>query len=125
MKNLQKKSFVNESDQSDDALAELLTLTMEVNQWGTTVYQNQQGQTHRVHGPAVTQEDGSEFWFQHDLLHRIDGPAVVSSNGTKKWYRNDELHRTDGPAVIWYESTKFWFLDGKQLTEEEFHERIR
>ena len=65
---------MNESNHSDDALAELLSLTVEVNQWGATIYRNQQGRIHRVHGPAVIWA-GGKSWYQNGLHHRTDVPA--------------------------------------------------
>ena len=56
---------MNESNLSDDALAELMTLTVEVDEDGTIIYRNQQGQAHRVHGPAVIFSNGDQFWYQH------------------------------------------------------------
>ena len=93
---------MNETNLSDDALAELLTLTVEVNRWGTTIYCNHLGQKHRVHGPAIIYPGGEKRWYQHDRLHREDGPAIEWGDG-----RND------------------WLLNGEYLTEEQFNERIK
>ena len=78
--------MMNESNPSDDALAELLSLTVEVNQWGATIYRNQQGRLHRVHGPAVIWAGGSKSWYQNGLHHRTDGPAIHSESFTEKEY---------------------------------------
>ena len=93
---------MNNSSLSDDALAELLTLTMEVGSHGTTTYRNHLGQKHRVHGPAIIYPGGEKRWYQHDRLHREDGPAIEWGDG-----RND------------------WLLNGEYLTEEQFNERIK
>ena len=93
---------MNESNPSDAALAELLSLTMEVNDNGATIYRNQHGHCHRIHGPAV-------IW----------------ADGDCEWYQNDLLHRTDGPALTWPDGDKYWYLNGRKLTEEECNERIR
>ena len=88
---------------SDDALAELLTLTVEVDWWGATVYRNHLGQIHRVHGPAV-------IW----------------PYGSKDWYLDGKRHRTDGPAIVWPNGAlSRWYLDDEHLTEQEFNERIK
>ena len=29
-------------------------------------------------------------WYQNGQLHRLDGPAIECSNGDKEWYLNDE-----------------------------------
>ena len=52
---------------SSDALAELLTLTLTVDEFGTRIYRNSVG-----------------------LLHRIHGPAIEWANGTRRWYLNGE-----------------------------------
>ena len=87
---------------SSDALAELLTLTLEVDEFGTRIYRNSVG-----------------------LLHRIHGPALECANVAKYWYLNDRPHRTTGPAVEWADGDKSWYLDGEQLTEREFHDRLK
>ena len=51
-------------DESDEILAELLTLTCVVDELGTIRYLNSEGQLHRVHGPAVICKDGRKRWFQ-------------------------------------------------------------
>ena len=53
--------------EQSDAIAELLTLTVEVNKQGTRIYRNSVG-----------------------LLHRIHGPAIELANGTRRWYLNGE-----------------------------------
>ncbi len=86
---------------SDDELAELLTLTLTVDQWGTRRYRNSQDELHRQHGPAVEWVDGTRRWWLNGQRHRIDGPAIECESGHREWY-----------------------LDGEQLTEREFHERF-
>ena len=94
---------MNESNLSDASLAELLTLTVEVNQRGNIRYRNHLGQMHRVHGPAVITLSGTRYWYQNNQLHRIHGPAIETE--------------TDG--------YKRWFLNGEHLTEEEWNERVK
>lgn len=36
------------------------------------------------------------------------------------WYRENILHKEDGPAIEWADGTRAFFLNGNQLTEEEF-----
>ena len=93
---------MNESNQSSEALAELLTLTVETDCWESTVYRNQLGQ-----------------------IHRALGPAVISASGEEEWYRNGQRHRTDGPAVNLSNGYKSWYLYDHRLTEEEFNERVK
>ena len=110
-------------DESDESLAELLTLTRVV--WsGFTIYTNSAGQRHRRHGPAVIYPCGSKFWFQNGLHHRSDGPAEIHPDGTEHWYLHGNRHRVDGPAVIHPGGRVFWWLRGQQLTESEWKRRV-
>ena len=61
---------------SSDALAELLTLTLTVDQWGTRTYRNSSDQLHRRYGPAVECLNGTKVWYLNDQIHRIDGTAL-------------------------------------------------
>lgn len=63
-------------------------------------------------------------WYLNGELHREDGPAVTTVEGDCWYMRNGLIHREDGPAVTYSFGTMFWFLDGEQLTEEEFNEKM-
>jgi len=58
------------------------------------------GQSHRLDGPAIEYEDGSKYWFVNGKRHRIDGPAFECTDGSKVWFVNGKMHRIDGPAVV-------------------------
>lgn len=60
-------------------------------------------------------------WYLNDLLHREDGPAIEAI-GYDEWYQHGLLHREDGPAVESWLGEKLWFLNGSELTEEEFNQ---
>jgi hypothetical protein len=50
----------------------------------------------------------------------------ITELGSKLYYKDramEILHRTDGPAFEWYDGDKYWYLDGKEVTEEEFKRR--
>jgi len=64
-------------------------------------------------------------WHQNGQLHRIDGPAVEYVNGNKYWYQNGKFHRVDGPAVERADGGKVWYIDGHYLAEEEFNARTK
>ena len=64
--------------------------------------------------------NGIKYWYQNGQLHRVDGPAIEYSNGTKYWYQNGQLHRVDGPAIEYSDGSKKWYIEGNELTEEEF-----
>jgi hypothetical protein len=86
-------------------------------------YQN--GELHRLDGPAIEYIDGHKEWYQNGKLHRLDGPAIEhAKGGNKYWYQNDKLHRLDGPAVEYSNGVKWWFIEGTRYTEEEFNKKI-
>ena len=91
----------SEPGMSDAELAELLTLTVEVDEY-VTYYQNHLGQ-----------------------LHRTLGPAAIYWDGTKEWYQNGKPHRTGGPAYVSSFGFDEWWLDGDELTEEQWNERVK
>jgi starvation-inducible outer membrane lipoprotein len=30
--------------------------------------------------------DGTQEWYQNGQLHRVDGPAVIGADGARMWY---------------------------------------
>ena len=70
---------------TDEAVAELLTLTCTVSDSGAIRWFNSAGLLHRVHGPALIHR----YWMQNGMRHRADGPAVIWYDGTVNWYWND------------------------------------
>ena len=113
-----------QANETDDALAEILTLTREVDDWGTIRYRNSAGQLHRIHGPAMTLPDGSEIWLHTSRLHREGGPADTWPDGSEYWYHLGDRHRVDGPAVIYPDGDCQWWLNGQQLTEYEWRDQV-
>ena len=89
-----------------------------------TKYWYQNGQLHRISGPAIEYANGTKKWYQYGKLHREGGPAVEYSNGGKVWYVNGKRHRMDGPAVESVDGHKSWWINGNKLTEKEFKEAI-
>lgn len=62
-------------------------------------HRNENGELHRVDGPAVERPNGYRAWWLNGELHRVDGPAIEYADGTRAWWVDGNLHRTDGPAV--------------------------
>lgn len=75
---------------------------------------------HRLDGPAIELVNGSKAWLHNGLCHQTDGPAVEWADGTKKWYRTGRLHREDGPAVKRANGTREYWIDGIELSYNEF-----
>src|ERR1022692_3853914 len=76
------------------------------------------GDLHRVDGPAVEYQDGSEEWFLNGKHHREGGPAISYMDGTKVWRRHGELHRVGGPAMTYSDGKKTWWVDGERHRED-------
>jgi hypothetical protein len=65
-------------------------------------------------------DDGTRKWYQNGERHRVDGPAYEGASGTREWWLNGKLHRVDGPAYEGASGTREWWLNGKCLTEQQF-----
>ena len=93
---------------------------------GDIYYLNNNKAIHRIGGPAVIHRNGDYSWQINEKFHRVDGPAVrfTDENGNVKflWYVNDMLHRVDGPAIEWSDGHKEWYVNGKEMTEEQFNQ---
>ena len=74
---------------TDEAVAELLTLTCTVSDSSAIRWFNSAGLLHRTHGPAIIHTNGTRYWMQKGVRHRADGPAVIWYDGTVNWYWND------------------------------------
>jgi hypothetical protein len=89
---------------------------------GTTRWFNEEGEFHRLDGPAVVWVNGDKEWYSKDRLHRRDGPAVELLDGTREWWVNGKLHRLDGPAIVGSDHTEEWWVGGKEFTQQEFEQ---
>ena len=68
-------------------------------------HKNENGEFHRLDGPAFVTGDGCEFWYKDGKKHREDGPASIYKNGSwgqtmMTWYKDGKIHREDGPAIF-------------------------
>ena len=83
----------------------------------TTWYQD--GQYHRLDGPAVEHASGHKEWHQYGKFHRLDGPAIERANGDKLWYQEGKLHRLDGPAYTDISGYKSFYIKGDYYSDED------
>ena len=83
---MHRQNSYSAPSESDQSLAELLTLTHTVDEVGTKRYRNSRGDLHRSHGAAVIYTDGTEYWYQDGLRHSTYGPAVIYADGLSFWY---------------------------------------
>ena len=77
----------------------------------------------KMHGIHVTKDDHGDIHFHNEQgeHHRLDGPAAIWADGTRFWFRNGKLHRNDGPAIEWPSGGMEWWQEGELLTEVEFN----
>ena len=56
-----------------------------------------------------------ELWEDKEgLTHRLNGPAVIYAGGDTIWYKHGKLHRENGPAREWpHDDVEEWYKDGK------------
>ena len=55
----------------------------------------------------------------------LESTPTADAVGIVRWRNADgELHRTDGPAVEYPNGSRSWFVNGNELTEDEFHSRF-
>jgi hypothetical protein len=80
-----------------------------------------------LNGEKITEEQFNEATGKKSTSDDSKSyPVVVNNNNRTEWRLDGKLdgklHREDGPAVEWPAGTKEWYLNGKQLTEEQFNE---
>lgn len=115
---MELKNGGNMDNNSEETVAELLTLRKEISKSGTIRYYNKDNQYHRINGPAVIWKTGSKEWWENGNLHRIGAAAIETHYGDRYWYQNDRLHRLDGPAVEFSNGKKEWHIDGQFIRSE-------
>ena len=81
---------------------------------GTKRWVNDEGEQHRLDGPAVEHPDGTNEWWVNNKLHRVGGPALEYASGSKEWYQDGEYHRDDGPARDLRNGHKEWYKHGRR-----------
>ena len=57
----------------------------------------------------------------------IESPVEIDRHGNKYRFNNEEpsqLHCEHGPAIKNADGTKKWYLNGEELTEAEFNNRM-
>lgn len=67
---------------------------------------------------------GVQYWFKDGKIHREDGPAIVSAN-VQHWCKDGKMHREDGPASVFSNGRHFFYINGEEMTEQEFLERTQ
>jgi hypothetical protein len=66
--------------------------------------------------PYKVNGDGDEFFKTKD------GYRIEYHNGIIEYINNNsKLHRIDGPAIEFANGSKYWYVNGEEMTEEEFN----
>ena len=111
---------------SEQTVFDALKYRVEIDCHGNRRYYNSTGILHRDGEPAVVHTNGHKEWWQNGQRHRVDGPAVecTCGGGGKYRYQNGLLHREDGSAIERNDGTKAWFINGCLMTETEFNQAV-
>ena len=89
------------------------------------VYQNSDGEFHRLFGPAyISKKYDIEIWFKDGKYHRLDGPAIRHKKN-QLWFKDGVLHRIGGPAIIDIAGPKQFWIDGKMIPPKEYKKEIQ
>jgi hypothetical protein len=69
----------------------------------------------------LTSPDGTKEWWKNGAIHRAGrDPAMIFTNGSKFWCIDGEIHRTDGPAAEFSNGKVAWYLNGDNLSFDEW-----
>lgn len=64
---------------------------------------------------GCTEYLNGKIWRENGQLHRVDGPAAELNSGDKYWYQNNFYFREGGlPAVEYANGNKEWWVNGRQ-----------
>jgi len=87
----------------------------------TKFYLNDEGQPHRLDGPALEYSKGSKHWYINGNRHQNIDPSEDYSNGEKVWCFINKRHRVGGSnsSVLQY-----WYIHGKEYTKEEYFNKV-
>jgi hypothetical protein len=97
---------------------------LQIEEWGTRVWRNKEGEFHKLDGPAIEYMSGYKVWYKNGLRHRLDGPAREFVGGREEWWEKGELHRLDGPAIKCADGTEWWLNDIHYKTKEEYFDKL-
>jgi len=92
---------------------------IKVHESGTKFYFNDEGQHHRLDGPAVEYSYGTKIWYINGNAHRNIDPCLEWSDGGKRWFFKDDCHRVGGCSLY-----DFWFIHSKKYTKQEYFNKV-
>jgi hypothetical protein len=65
----------------------------------------------------VKWNNGSVSYFENGNLHRLDGPAVTNTQGYKSWHFKGKRHNLNCPARIYSDGYAEYWIYGKPTTK--------
>ena len=95
-----------------------------VNELGSKLWRDANGNLHRADGPALEHANGDRSWWQYGLRHRTGGPAVEFATGDKWWYQHGKIHRADGPAIEWANGRSTWYSNDNCLSFDKWLNKV-
>lgn len=76
--------------------------------------------------PAYIYPNGDRVWFKDGVKHRGgDEPAYLAADGYKEWWHYGMPHRTQGPAVVFPSGETRYWLDGSEMTKDQWKQALR
>jgi len=94
---------------------------IEVDENGYKRYLNNEGEQHRLDGPAVEFKDGSKFWHINGNCHRNIDPSDEYGNGSKYWLFKDKHHRIGGSFASYREC---WRINDEDYDKQDYFNKV-
>lgn len=88
-------------------------------------YKNNEGQLHKVSGPAYINDlYDEEAWYFNGELHR-DGNWAYRHKGNFVWFKHGKLHNLEGPAVVEMAGPLQYWIDGVRYSRKQYKWEIK
>jgi len=94
---------------------------IEVDEFGTKRYFNDEGEHHRLDGPAVESLNGTKVWHINGNHHRNIDISIEYSNRTKFWHFKGKRHRVGGSFSLKYER---WFIHDEEYAKKDYYNKV-
>jgi len=91
---------------------------VEKDMFGNKLYLNDEGQHHRLDGPALEHYNGVKQWCINDKRHRNIDPATEWANGGKRWRFKEKFHRIGGS--FYCSHIDYWYIKDKEYIKQDY-----
>ena len=75
----------------------------------------------RHRGYITFRNEDDQYHNEDDQYHNENGPAIICIDGFKAWMINSKPHNLKGPAFIWPDGKVKYYINGENLSKEEWH----